>query len=285
MGLEQLPGSLARRRFRILPLVLLVFVLSSRRGVYGDQEAQPVEMVEQFKAETVFWKQLEIGQRIAVANDREVLPLLEPFLAHSDRHVRGNTAFVFGSLGDPRGLEVIAAILGDRSDRPEGQGVACARRSCWSVPLQIAADRYYAVHLLGELKDPRAVPMLVSFLDDPDINHKIPWALHHIGGKSAIEGLINALRSPNPQVRVYAIEDLEDIGAVEALPELLPLLSDAAMGSYDPRGYVTQGITVGEAARTAIATLQKLSNPGRQSLTPLSQAIRNPRGLPLSERL
>jgi HEAT repeat protein len=64
--------------------------------------------------------------------------------------------------------------------------------------------------------------MLVSFLDDPDINSKIPWALRQIGGKSAIEGLINALRNPSPQVRVFAIEDLEDSGASEALSALLP---------------------------------------------------------------
>ena len=130
----------------------------SGRGVCGDQQAQPVDAVEQFKAETVFWKQLEIGRRIILTKEAHV-PQLEPWLTHPDRHIRGNTAFVFGRLGDPRGFEVLAAILGDLSDRPEGQGVACAIRGdgkpCWSLRLQIAADHYYAVHLLGELKDTR----------------------------------------------------------------------------------------------------------------------------------
>jgi HEAT repeat protein len=178
-----------------------------------------------------------------------------------------NAAFVFGSLGDPRGFEVIAAVLSDRYDRSEGQGVSCAIRgdgkSCWSVRLQIAADHYYAVHLLGELKDPRAVPILVSYLDDPDVNYKIPWALGKIGGKSVIEGLIGALRHPSPQVRVFAIEGLEDLQAAEGLTELLPLLSDQASGSYDRAGYVKEGITVSEAARHAIAALQHLPNPAR----------------------
>jgi len=107
------------------------------------------------------------------------------------------------------------------------------------------------------------VPILVSFFDDPDINYKIPWALRNISGKSAIEGLIRALRSPSPQVRVFAIQGLEDLEAGEALPDLLPLLSDHAMSSYDRRGYVQQGITVGEAARAAIATLQRASNSPR----------------------
>jgi len=81
----------------------------------------------------------------------------------------------------------------------------------------------------------------VSFFDDPDINYKIPWALRNISGKSAIEGLIRALRSPSPQVRVFAIQGLEDLEAGEALPDLLPLLSDHAMSSYDRRGYVSKG--------------------------------------------
>ena len=261
-------GPRARRQFRIPPLALFIFGFLSGRGVYGDQQAQPVDAVEQFKAETVFWKQLEIGRRIVLTKETRVLPPLEPWLTHPDLHIRGNTAFVFGRLGDPRGFEVITAILGDRfSDRPEGQGVACAIRGdgkpCWSLRLQIAADHYYAVHLLGELKDPRAVPILVSCLDDPDVNYKIPWALRSIGGRSAIKGLITALWNSSPQVRVFAIQDLEDLQAAEALPELLPLLSDDAVSSYDRQGYVSTGITVSKAARSAIATLQRLSHPAR----------------------
>jgi HEAT repeat protein len=244
----------------VFPLVFLVVVVLSGRGVQGDQVTQPAEMVERFKAETVFWTQLEIAESIVLAKDTGILLKLEPWLAHPDRHVRGNTAFIFGSLGDPRGFDVIAAILGDESDRPEGQGAACVLRGdgkpCWSVRLQIAADRYYAVHLLGLLKDPRAVPILVSFLGNPDVNYKIPWALMNIGGKCAIAGLIKALRNSNPEVRVFAVEDLEDLHAVEALPELLPLLGDDAMSSYDRRGYVEGGIAVSSAARAAIATLQ-----------------------------
>lgn len=33
------------------------------------------------------------------------------------------------------------------------------------------------------------MPILVSFLDDPDIDYKITWAMRNIGGKSAIEEL------------------------------------------------------------------------------------------------
>lgn len=255
MGLVRIFGHTACERYRLLPLL---FVLSSQIAAVADEQTQPKEIVEQFKAEPVFWKQMEIGQKIVLAKDARVLPLLEPWLQHPDRHIRGNTAFIFGGLGDARGLDVVFAILDDRSDRPEGQAAECMTGNgtpCWSLPRQIAADRYYAVHLLGLLKDPRAVPILESLLDDPDVNYKIPWALGNIGGRSAIEGLITALQKPSPQVRVYAIEQLKDLKASEALSALLPLLSDH---STSP-----DGITVSEAARLAIARLQGLSDPAR----------------------
>jgi HEAT repeat protein len=69
-------------------------------------------------------------------------------------------AFMFAALGDSRGFDVITAILNDRSDRPAGQGIPKGR---WSLQGQIDADRYYAVHLLGELKNPSAVPVLVAY--------------------------------------------------------------------------------------------------------------------------
>ena len=219
----------------------------------GDQ------LVERFKAEAMDWKQLEIAQQIVLANDKSVLPELEPLLKHSDRHIRGNAALVFGRLGDPRGLDVIAAILGDYSDRPAGQGSNCVMRgpgdSCGRN--QIVADRYYAVHLLGLLKDPKAAPILVTYLDDPDINYKIPWALQNIGGKAAIAGLIKALRNSNAEVRVFAVEGLEDLRAVEAVAEIQRLADDKGVSSYGRQGYVDGGITVSEAARAAVATLGK----------------------------
>ena len=54
-------------------------------------------------------------------------------------------------------LEGIRAILEDRSARPEAQGgiapCSSGRGNCPS--LQIKADRYYAAHLFGDLKDAR----------------------------------------------------------------------------------------------------------------------------------
>ena len=103
----------------------------------------------------MFWQQIEVAREIVAANDLTVLPKLQSWLTHEDRHIRGNVTFIYAALGDARGFDGIAAILGDRSERPEGQGIPGGR---WSLQGQIRADRYYAAHLLGDLKDPRAVP-------------------------------------------------------------------------------------------------------------------------------
>jgi len=84
------------------------------------------------------------------------------------------------SLGDDRGFEALRAILKDKSYRPEGQGVGRSSDGRYSVDRQIAADHYYAAHLLGDLKDPRAVPILIPLLQDEAIKDIAPWALGEI---------------------------------------------------------------------------------------------------------
>ena len=117
------------------------------------------ELLDRFKKEQVFWRQLEIGRALAAVSDRGAVAELEAWLNHDDRHVRGNAAFVLGRLGEPRGFATIAAILVDRAPRTTGQGIP---GGTWSLQAQIRSDRYYAAHLLGDLKDPRGVELLIS---------------------------------------------------------------------------------------------------------------------------
>lgn len=133
--------------------------------IYGQQRPPVSELLRQFEAERVFWRQFEVAKAIVAANDKNVLPRLEPWLMHDDRHLRGNAAFIFAELGDPRGFDVIVAILDDRSERREVHKISSVGLP--SIQGQIREDRYYAAHLLGDLKDPRAIPVLASLLTDP----------------------------------------------------------------------------------------------------------------------
>jgi HEAT repeat protein len=225
------------------PLVLLFATPCLDRG---QQRPSVAEMLQQFETTTVFWQQFEVAKAIVATNDTSVIPKLLSWLTHEDRHLRGNAAFVFARLGDARGFDVIAAILRDHSERPEGQGIPGGR---WSLQEQIGADRYYAAHLLGDLKDPRAVPILVPLLRDPEVNYIVPWSLGQIGNGSAIQPLIGTLSDQNPSMRVLAIYALKELKAVEALPRLRQLLGDNERCNFDKLESVAQ------AAQAAIAKL------------------------------
>ena len=233
-----------------MALPAAIILLFSASGSCSGQQAETLrKLVEQFDNSRVFWQQVEVAKKIVAMDDASVLPQLESWLTNDDRHLRANAAFIFASLGDPRGFDVITAILNDRSDRPEGQG-APVRAGYWSLRLQIVGDRYYAAHILGDLKDRRAVPILLSLLKDPDISYIVPWALGQIGDKSAVQPLIGALKDQDPKVRILAICALKELNATEALPSLRPLLDDNGRANYDV------WVSVAGAARAAIAKLE-----------------------------
>jgi HEAT repeat protein len=228
-------------------LVLLLFLGARGTGQQGESLAV---LVREFNGSQYFWQQLEVAQKLVARNDRKVLSQIQPCLNNEDRHLRGNAAFVFAGFGDERGFKVIDDILMDRSSpRPEGQGIPGGG---WALAAQIKADRYYAVHLLGLLKNPRPLPVLIPLLKDNEINYKVAWALGEIGDKAAIPALIDALNDPSPDMRVSSIEALDTLDATEALPRLRLLLKD------DDRIHTDNLRKVSEAAQSAIARLSAI---------------------------
>jgi HEAT repeat protein len=217
----------------------------------SQQSSCSGELLSQLKGEKVFWRQFKVATEIVGCRDSSVLRELAGWLNHEDRHIRGNVAFVFAGLGDDRGFATIAAILADRSDRPEGQGLpGIVGDGRYRVEQQIIADRYYAAHLLGDLKDARALPILAPLLKDEEVNWIVPWALGEIGDTRAASPLIEALGSPDPSMRVLAILALRTLGAKEALPYLRDLRGDNEKSSFG------ELVSVAQTAREAIAMLE-----------------------------
>ena len=219
--------------------------------IASDKQMQAAsfrKLLDRFKVEKMSWRQFEIGQALATANDRRAIAELEMWLTHDDRHLRGNVAFVLGRLGDPRGFETIAAILADRSPRSVGQGIPGGK---WTVQAQIRADRYYAAHLLGDLKDPRGVDLLIPLLDDKDVGYIVPWSLAEIGDRRGIAPLVAQTERDDPSLRVLAIGALERLNAREALPRLRQLLQDNRSSNFGDQ------TTVAQAAERAIAVLSR----------------------------
>jgi HEAT repeat protein len=237
----------------VVPCVILASILAfAQNGQHPSESA--AQLVEQFKRETVFWKQFEVAKKIVALRDKSVLPALEPWLNNEDRCLRGNAAYIFAKLGDNRGFLVIEAILMDRWPRPTQ---FIRSNGSPDVRGQIHQDRYYAAHLLGDLQDPRAVPMLIPLLKDEEVNYIVPWSLGQIGDKSAIPPLIKTLDDPNPDMRVLAIYSLEQLDAKEALPKIRALLGDQETIHFDGL------IPVAAAAKEAVAKLERREDIGK----------------------
>jgi HEAT repeat protein len=228
--------------------MLVVLLLPSPHIIHGQQRPSVSGLLQQFESEDVFWRQFEVAKAIVAANDTSVLPQLESWLTHEDRHLRGNAAFIFARLGDHRGFDAIVSILDDRSERREVHRISSVGLP--SIQAQMREDRYYAAHLLGDLKDPRAIPILVALLTDRDVNYIVPWSLGQIGNPSAITPLMGSLSDPDPSMRVLAIHALVELKATGSVARLRQLLDDTARSNFDKLE------SVAEAAEEAINKLQ-----------------------------
>jgi len=232
---------------------MLAFIVAGDGAVRvrGQSNVSASTLVTEFHTTSVFYEQLEVGKKIVALHDKSVLAPLEISLASDDRHERANAAYVFGGLGDERGIKTLRRILEDRtSNRSEGQGSADFGR--WTAQGQIKGDRYYAVHVLGVLKDARAVPILIPFLRDKDVNYKVAWSLGEIGDTRAVAALVECLSDASPDMRVAAIEALGTLKAKQALPRLRLMMGD-------PETIHTGNLeSVGDAAKSTIAGLEAI---------------------------
>lgn len=191
----------------LLGIMCLLYTVSGQTAKHPSERTS--ELAEQFKTTATFWKQFEVAKQIVALHDKSVLQELEPWLSNEDMHLRGNAAFIFASLGDDRGFQVIKAILENRSHKRAVFRIDDAGRP--SPELQIREDRYYATHLFGDLKDVRAVPILVPLLKDEDVKEAVPWSLGEIGDKSAIPALKEALGDKSLTMRASALLALEKL--------------------------------------------------------------------------
>jgi HEAT repeat protein len=198
----------------LLGIMCLLHTVSGQTAMHPSERTS--ELVEQFKTTTESWKQFEVAKQVVALHDKSVLQELEPWLSNEDMHLRGNAAFIFASLGDDRGFQVIKAILENRS--PNRAVFTTDDAGHLNPELQIREDRYYAAHLFGDLKDVRAVPILVQLLRDEEVKEVVPWSLGQIGDKSAIPPLKEALSDNSLTMRASALRALEKLEAKEQLP-------------------------------------------------------------------
>ena len=173
---------------------LALLAEDSQSSNLGQRSASAVELLAAFRVETVFWKQIEIGKQLAALGDKSVIPTLVEIAKSPDRHIRCNAGYVLAKLGDGRGLAVVIAELKDTS--PEARKVKAIRSDGTSdVARQVRNDRSYAAHVLGNIGDVRAAPVLIAMVQERDLTADAAYTLGKLGDKRAIPAVQEALRS------------------------------------------------------------------------------------------
>jgi HEAT repeat protein len=165
-------------------------------------------------------------------------PALVHALDDPDRRVRLQAAAALARI-DPR-VEEAVRILKEEAARPEDRPTAtralalvgpAARSALW-VLLENLAVEEESCSALAEIGLP-AVPGCCEALAhrDPTVRRRAALALRRLGGlaRSGVPVLTEALKDPDPGVRAEAIRALAEIQGTKAVPQLLPLLEDAAV--------------------------------------------------------
>lgn len=125
------------------------------------------------------------------------------------------------------------------------------------------------LHILGLLKNPKAMPLIFEALKDGDYGVRLA-AVQELGkfGREALEPLTEAMHDRNPEVRAAAVESLGYIG-LPVLDQLITALKDED-GSI--RAAAIQGIArIGEPGQFML--VQSLDDPDRQVRIAVSRLL------------
>ena len=149
---------------------------------------------------------LDMGAAGDTATANQVLAALES--PEFDSHQRALFTRLIGRTADERQVQPFSNLLDS-----EDQGLRAA-----------AADA------LGWLGDARAVPPLLTILQDPDDHEAVreiaAEALGKLGGSAAVQPLIDALADPREWIRRAAAQALGELGEPRAMDSLSALLGD-----------------------------------------------------------
>lgn len=161
--------------------------------------------------------------------------------------------------GDPGYRYLLAQV--DHADTPRLRGILAAlgaakqhRQELEPFLVSFLGDQRAlivaeAIEALRDLTVGRVAEKVLPLAghQSPYVRSSVLRYISHLGGRSSSEKLIAALADPHPVVRQTAVDELGELGIVEALPKLTDLLEHDS----DP--------DVREAARTAVEWITKSS--------------------------
>ena len=208
------------KRFLLIPILLCLIACQS-------QEQRSKALVAQFGAADAT-RRAEAAKAL-VAMGTEAIDALIRGVSDENPQIREMSAWVLSEIKTPtaRVVPALISVLADPDENIRVVGsVALQSLGRPAVPYLIdalkadaAEIRLNAAYVLGEIGAPldTILPALVSKLTDPEWNVRrlVVRALVTIG-PPAVEPLIKALNSSNPDLRRMAERALNDIGTPQA---------------------------------------------------------------------
>ena len=142
-------------------------------------------------------------------------------------------AWALGEIGEPRAIPALVAALGDRDievAKYATRSLIKFGKEATDALLKALADpaeqtRHYAVRALGEIQDPRSADTLLALAGKVDRAVHL-WALGRLGDRRGFETVVAAVADPDRDVRLTAIQALNDLGDQRAVPVLTAALAD-----------------------------------------------------------
>jgi HEAT repeat protein len=148
------------------------------------------------------------------------VPPIVKLLDHPNPEVRQNAVFALGLIRDKRATEPLIAALRDEDSVVRG----------------------YAATALGEIGDPKAKEALLAALKRENASVvNMASSLYDLGSDEVVAVLIDKLRDPDPNNRLYAIYALSRMSDPSEIEPLIAVLSNEEIGWLASKALISIG--------------------------------------------
>lgn len=235
----------------------------------------------------------DAARLLGQSSDPRAVDALLLDLSDSDWRVRRNAAQALGALRDPRAVESLLEALKDRTLTVRQRAIVALGRikdlralpALLEILLENRRESYEAsrairkfgkkafpeltiafedthdqelMMLLIEMKHPGALDLVLKLLESTERSERLTaiQKLGELGDKRAVRHLWGQLSSNDPSIQGETVLALEKLGATEAIPALLDLLTDHNL--YGPRSTLYHAVT--DAVQSLSGITEELNN-------------------------
>jgi HEAT repeat protein len=222
------------------------------------------------------WKRARAAERLGRMRSTRAVPFLIDAMQDDSADVRVVAARALATIGDPRAIPSLAAALGDPSRWTASNvaselialgldAVPTLQQIAWSGEPGKGGSHeaaVTAVRVLGDIRDPRAAPVLLHLLScssDLNMRARSAAALGSLGGSQVAAALRAALEDPAWQVRAQAASGLGRLCDVASVAALAQTAEDRNW--WVRRNCAESLAKLGEAGESALTALTASPDP------------------------